>query len=60
MLVDRKLVTMALTNIAVNAIEAMEPGEGVLQLSARSTFDGVVIAVRDNGRASLRRTSPAL
>ena len=49
-LVDPELIILALTNIAVNAVEAMEPGSGVLRMRGRSTNDGVSIQVQDNGK----------
>jgi len=36
-------------NIIVNAIEAMEPGSGILQLKTFSRDDRCVISITDNG-----------
>ncbi|MBP7513106.1 MAG: CHASE3 domain-containing protein [Flavobacteriales bacterium] len=47
---DRDLIELAITNIAVNAIEAMEPGKGELRISARRTGDEVVMEIADNGK----------
>jgi len=59
-LVDPELIDLAITNIAVNAVEAMEPGKGVLHMSARSTGDGVVIELRDNGKGIQQENIPRL
>lgn len=49
-LADCDLIELAITNIAVNAVEAMEPGKGELRISARRVGDEVVMEVADNGR----------
>lgn len=49
-LADCDLIELANTNIAVNAVEAMEPGKGELRISARRVGDEVVMEVADNGR----------
>lgn len=59
-LVDPELINLAITNIAVNAVEAMEPGKGVLLMAARSTDDGVVIELRDNGKGIKKENIPRL
>ena len=48
-LVDREKVKLAFLNIIVNAVEAMEKGKGVLQLSTRLMGDQCLIEIRDNG-----------
>ena len=47
---DCELINLALTNIAVNAIEAMEPGKGVLTVRAQQAGDGLVLEIADNGK----------
>jgi len=47
---DRELINLALTNIAVNAIEAMEPGKGILTVHAESSGEGLVLEISDNGK----------
>lgn len=47
---DPQTLSLALTNLCVNAIEAMEPGMGSLQLRARSRGNTVQVEVQDNGR----------
>lgn len=49
-LADCDLIELAITNIAVNAVEAMEPGKGELRISARRVGDEVVMEVADNGK----------
>jgi signal transduction histidine kinase len=49
-LVDCELMKLALTNIAVNAVEAMEPGKGQLRMSANRLGDEVIVEVVDNGK----------
>lgn len=49
-LADRELIDLALTNIAVNAVEAMESGRGVLRLQAARDGRSVVLRISDNGR----------
>ena len=49
-LADPDLLDLAITNIAVNAVEAMEPGKGELRLSARWSGDEVLLEITDNGR----------
>ncbi len=47
---DRDLIELAITNIAVNAIEAMEPGKGELRFSVRRAGEEVVLEIMDNGK----------
>ncbi|MBZ0244727.1 MAG: CHASE3 domain-containing protein [Cyclobacteriaceae bacterium] len=49
-LVDKELVKIALVNIMVNAIEAMEPGKGVLRIAVDHEGDQVVLTISDNGK----------
>ncbi|MBK9077497.1 MAG: CHASE3 domain-containing protein [Flavobacteriales bacterium] len=48
--VDHDLVELAFTNLAVNAIEAMEPHRGRLFLKAYRDGADVIIEIMDNGR----------
>lgn len=48
--IDRAQARLALLNISVNAIEAMEPGKGVLHLSADRDGGAVIIRIADNGK----------
>ncbi len=48
--VDKELIKIALVNIMVNAIEAMTPGKGVLEVSARRADNQVVVVITDNGK----------
>jgi signal transduction histidine kinase len=47
--VDVERIKIAFLNIIVNAVEAMEPGNGVLRLSTSAGADKCVIRVADNG-----------
>ena len=47
--VDMERIKIAFLNIIVNALEAMEPGEGILQLYTLSREDKCVIMITDNG-----------
>jgi signal transduction histidine kinase len=47
--VDLERMKIAFLNIIVNAIEAMEPGSGILQLKTFSRDDKCVISITDNG-----------
>lgn len=49
-MVDKELVKIALVNIMVNAIEAMEPGHGVLEVFAETDEDQIVLTITDNGK----------
>jgi len=47
---DREQVRMALTNILINAVEAMEPGQGKLWIDTSCIDDTqVCVVIRDNG-----------
>lgn len=47
--VDKEKIKIAFLNIIVNAIEAMQPGEGILTLSTYSENDKCVVEIEDNG-----------
>ncbi|HNR54961.1 MAG TPA: ATP-binding protein [Flavobacteriales bacterium] len=47
---DCELINLALTNIAVNAVEAMEPGKGLLRFRVTRDSDAVILAMSDNGK----------
>lgn len=49
-LADCELLGLALTNIAVNAIEAMEPGVGELHFTVLRAPDAIVLEISDNGK----------
>lgn len=49
LLVDPEKMKLALLNIIVNAIEAMEKNKGVLQVRTRKQADKCIIEIRDNG-----------
>jgi signal transduction histidine kinase len=47
--VDREKVKIAFLNLVVNAIEAMEQGKGVLEVSTRGEKGKCVVEISDNG-----------
>ena len=47
---DKELIKIALVNIMVNAIEAMEPGKGVLRVFVNVSDDEIVLGISDNGK----------
>jgi signal transduction histidine kinase len=47
--VDPEKMTIAFLNIIVNAIEAMEPGKGILQIKTTSANGKCVVTISDNG-----------
>ena len=47
---DSELINLAVTNIAVNAVEAMEPGKGQLRMGAYRAGDEVLMEIADNGK----------
>lgn len=49
MMINAQKIKIALTNIVVNAIEAMDPREGELKLVTRSTDATHLIRIEDNG-----------
>jgi signal transduction histidine kinase len=49
LVLDRPKIKIALTNIIMNAIEAMVPGKGELCIITKTTDDGCVIRIEDNG-----------
>ena len=47
--VDSEKIKIAFLNIMVNAIEAMEPGKGILQLTTAAMENKCVVTITDNG-----------
>jgi len=47
--VDREKIKLAFLNIILNALEAMEKGKGVLQISTRGQYNRCMVEIRDNG-----------
>ena len=47
--VDVEKMKIALLNIVINAIEAMEPGKGVLKITTRQEGNNCLITFADNG-----------
>lgn len=48
--VDREKIKMALLNIIVNAVEAMEKQTGILQVKSRKEGNKCIIEIKDNGK----------
>ncbi|MEO5978499.1 MAG: ATP-binding protein [Chryseolinea sp.] len=49
-LVDKEKIKIALLNIIINAIEAMRPGTGVLNVQASSSPGLAIVTIADNGK----------
>lgn len=49
-LVDHELINMAITNIAINAVEAMDEDVGLLRMGAYQVGDDVLVEIADNGK----------
>ena len=49
-LVDREKIQVALLNILINAIEAMETGTGILKISTSQSAQLLTVAIADNGK----------
>jgi signal transduction histidine kinase len=49
-LVDREKIKIALLNIIINGLEAMQPGTGVLKISAENKTGCIAIFISDNGK----------
>ena len=47
--VDKEKLKIAFLNIIVNAIEAMEPGKGILSITTRGENNKCVVEIGDNG-----------
>jgi len=47
--VDKEKMKIAFLNIIVNAIEAMEPGKGILTITTRAEHNKCIIEIADNG-----------
>lgn len=47
--VDIEKIKIAFLNIIVNALEAMEPGKGILQLRTEGKDDKCIVIITDNG-----------
>jgi PAS domain S-box-containing protein len=59
-LADRNKLIIALTNILINAIEAMETNKGLLQIALDVQDDSYAISIRDNGRGLPKEFLPKL
>jgi PAS domain S-box-containing protein len=49
-LIDREKLKIAFLNIVINAVEAMQPGKGVLKISTTSRDGRLVVSIADNGK----------
>jgi signal transduction histidine kinase len=49
-LLDREKIKIALLNIIINGLEAMQPGSGVLKVSAELRNGSIVALISDNGK----------
>ena len=48
--IDASTLTVAFTNLLVNAVEAMEEGNGRLEIRSERVKDRVQVTIRDNGK----------
>ncbi len=48
-LVDKDKMKVAILNVIINAVEAMKPGEGILQIEIVNSDDKLVLGISDNG-----------
>lgn len=48
--IDRSTLTVAFTNLLVNAVEAMEEGNGRLEIRSERVKDRVRVTIHDNGK----------
>ena len=55
--VDEEKMKIAFLNIIINAIEAMEKGRGILQLTTRAEADKCIVEIIDNGAGMDEDTS---
>lgn len=46
---NKEKLRIAFLNIVINAVEAMEPGKGVLTVSIDRAKDNHIVIIRDNG-----------
>jgi signal transduction histidine kinase len=46
---NKEKLRIAFLNIMINAIEAMEPGKGILTISVDATKSMCIVVIRDNG-----------
>ncbi len=49
-MLDKGLMVLALTNLAVNAVEAMEPSKGILRATVERHSKELILGLRDNGK----------
>lgn len=50
LMIDAEQMKVALLNLFVNALEAMEPDHGILTVGIKSLNDQVMIEIKDNGK----------
>jgi signal transduction histidine kinase len=48
--IDRSTLTVAFTNLLVNAVEAMDEGNGQLEIRSDKVKDRIQVTIRDNGK----------
>lgn len=49
-LLDREKIKIAFLNIVINAVEAMQPGKGVLRIATSRKENSLVVSISDNGK----------
>jgi signal transduction histidine kinase len=53
-LLDKEKMKLAFLNIFINAVEAMEPGKGILKIETKFSGGFVIVSIGDNGRGIAR------
>jgi PAS domain S-box-containing protein len=49
-LVDKDKIKIAFLNITINAVEAMQPGKGVLRIDSELCDGSIIVRISDNGK----------
>jgi len=57
---DKNKLVIALTNILINAVEAMEAGKGQLNIKLDESKEAYIISIKDNGRGIPHEYLPKL
>lgn len=50
LLADKEKIKIAFLNVIINAVEAMQPGRGILKIDAKSSEGFIMVDIEDNGK----------